>query len=924
MVKTRYNGVKPVALINEPVEESTTSNSGRGRSRGRGKVAPVRGGAPIENGSVAHVEEGRKELAKDVHRLARLGIRLMSLSDGGVTVQNRSKSSLVAEVKEKQDSDPMLLKLKSLVHQQRVEDMTDFDIILGMTWLCPYYVVLNCNAKFVTPEIPRREKLEWEGVYKPMPSKVISFIWARKPVGRRCLAYLAHIRDVDAQSTSMESIPVVAKFNEVFPTDLPSIPQYRDIDFYIDLEPGTRPISFPPYRMAPIELRELKAQIQELLDKGFIHLSASLWGAPVYFGKTKSFVGITSYYRRFVKNFSSIAKHLTRLTKKEVPFEWTDKCEKSFQKLQTLLTTTPILTLRWKVKISFFIMRDRKKDEFMALKQGGMTVAAYEVKFHALSRYATQLVTSEKDRFCLFIKGLNLELQVLSVHMTSAVVPASSDSNGRGRPQGGRGGDQRGRGGWENGNAGRGVVHPSKEVARPDDRAQCYAFLGKTEAEVSDAVITGMTWLCPYYVVLNCNAKFVTPEIPRKEKLEWEGVYKPMPAKVISFIWARKPVGRRCLAYLAHIRDVDAQSTSMESIPVVAKFNEVFPTNLPSIPQYRDIDFYIDLEPGTRPISFPPYRMAPIELRELKAQIQELLDKGFIHLSASSWGAPAYFGKTKDGSMRMCIDYRKQRLYAKFSKCKFWLTSVAFLGHVVSNEEVMVYPQKIKAVMNWVRPSSETEVMSFMGIASLYRRFVKNFACIATHLTRQTKKEVPFEWTDKCEESFQKLQTLLTTAPILTLRWKERNFIAYASRQLKVHKRNYPTHDLELAAVVFALKIRWHYIYGVKCEYHPGKANVVENALSRKTVSMGSLASLGVSKRPLDKETQTLESKFMSLGISQKGGVLASIEIRPTFIEEIKAKQFEDESLNELRKKIVSWGGPDAVRAAGPGRARCR
>ncbi|WMV13394.1 hypothetical protein MTR67_006779 [Solanum verrucosum] len=126
------------------------------------------------------------------------------------------------------------------------------------------------------------------------------------------------------------------------------------------------------------------------------------------------------------------------------------------------------------------------------------------------------------------------------------------------------------------------------------------------------------------------------------------------------------------------------------------------------------------------------------------------------------------------------------------------------------------------------------------------------------HLTRLTQQEVPFEWNDKCEERVQKLKTLLTTTPIS------------------------------------ALSVE-------------GKAKVVADALSRKTVSMGSPAFLCVSKRPLAKEIQTLESNFMQLGISEKSGVLASIEIWPTFIEEIKAKQFENESLNELRKKDSVW-----------------
>ncbi|WMV29593.1 hypothetical protein MTR67_022978, partial [Solanum verrucosum] len=439
------------------------------------------------------------------------------------------------------------------------------------------------------------------------------------------------------------------------------------------------------------------------------------------------------------------------------------------------------------------------------------------------------------------------------------------------------------------------------------------------------------------------------------------------------------------------------ESPSIESIPVVSEFREVFLTDFPGMPSDRDIDFCIDLEPGTRPISIPPYRMAPTELRELKAQIQELFDKRFIHPSASPWGSLVLFIKKKNGaSVFSKIDLRsgyhqlkirpedvpktsfrtryghykflvmsfvfiddilayskneeehadhlriilgvlgEKRLYAKFSKCDFWLTSVAFLGHVVSKEGVMVDPQKIEAVKNWVRPSYVTEVRSFVGLARYYCRFVKNFASIATHLTDLTKKEIPFKWTEKCEESFQKLKTLLTIAPILELTVE-----AYGSRQLKVYERNNATHDLELAVVVFSLKIWRHDLYRVNCEvftdhrslqhvfilkdlnlrqrrwmelltdydvtiqYYLGKANVVSDALSRKAVSMGSLACLSVTKRPLANEIQILESKFMQLDISEKGGVLDSIEVRATFMEEIKAKQFKDENLNELKNKTV-------------------
>jgi len=137
-----------------------------------------------------------------------------------------------------------------------------------------------------------------------------------------------------------------------------------------------------------------------------------------------------------------------------------------------------------------------------------------------------------------------------------------------------------------------------------------------------------------------------------RERLGWEGAYMPKPAKIICFMRARKLVGQGCLAYLAHIWDVEAESSFIEFIPIVSEIREEFPTDFPGMPPDRDIDFCIDLEQDTHPISILLYRMSSVELRELKAQIQELLDKGFIHPSDSSWGAPVLFVKKRDGRMR--------------------------------------------------------------------------------------------------------------------------------------------------------------------------------------------------------------------------------------------------------------------------------
>ena len=230
-------------------------------------------------------------------------------------------------------------------------------------------------------------------------------------------------------------------------------------------------------------------------------------------------------------------------------------------------------------------------------------------------------------------------------------------------------------------------------------------------------------------------------------------------------------------------------------------------------------------------------------------------------------------------------------MYAKFSKCEFWLREVQFLGHVVNGDGIHVDPTKIEAIKDWETPKTPTEIRQFLGLAGYYRRFIENFSKIAQPLTLLTQKDKKFDWGIKQEEAFQILKDKLCNAPILALPegtddfvvycdasrqglgcvlMQRQKVIAYASRQLKVHEKNYTTHDLELGAVVFALKIWRHYHYGTKCtiftdhkslqhifnqkelnmrqrrwvellndydceiKYHPGKANVVADALSRK------------------------------------------------------------------------------------------
>ena len=121
-----------------------------------------------------------------------------------------------------------------------------------------------------------------------------------------------------------------------------------------------------------------------------------------------------------------------------------------------------------------------------------------------------------------------------------------------------------------------------------------------------------------------------------------------------------------------------------------------------------------------------------------------------------------------DDHLRVVLQLlRDHRLYAKFSKCEFWLIEVIFLGHVMSTSRVSMDPEKVEAMMSWERPKSIFEIRSFLGLVGYYRRFIEDFSRLAAPMTRLTQKEVKFEWDDLCEKAFQELKRRLTSAPIL-------------------------------------------------------------------------------------------------------------------------------------------------------------
>ena len=172
-------------------------------------------------------------------------------------------------------------------------------------------------------------------------------------------------------------------------------------------------------------------------------------------------------------------------------------------------------------------------------------------------------------------------------------------------------------------------------------------------------VILGMDWLSSYHASIDCFCKEVSFHIPNQASFKFCEDRKITPTCLISALKASKLLKNGCQGFLAHIVDSRVANPSIFEIPIVHEFSVVFPDELPGTPIDREIEFSIELLLGVSLISIAPYRMAALELRELKVQLQDLLDKGFIRLSVSPWGALVLFVKKKDGSMRRCIDYRQ-------------------------------------------------------------------------------------------------------------------------------------------------------------------------------------------------------------------------------------------------------------------------
>nr|GEW15340.1 transposon Ty3-G Gag-Pol polyprotein [Tanacetum cinerariifolium] len=264
-------------------------------------------------------------------------------------------------------------------------------------------------------------------------------------------------------------------------------------------------------------------------------------------------------------------------------------------------------------------------------------------------------------------------------------------------------------------------------------------------------------------------------------------------------------------------------------------FSEVFLEDLPGLPPTRQVEFQIDLVHSAASVARAPYQLALSKMKKSLEQLQELYEKGFIRPSSSPWGASILFVKKKDVSFGMCIDYRE--LNKLTVKNRYPLLRIDNLFDQLQGSNVYskidmrsgihVDPAKIKSIKDWASPKTPTKIRQFLGLAGYYQRFIEGFLKIAKSMTKLTQKGVKFDWGDKQKAVFQLLKQKLYSAPILALPEGSEDFviyydalikglgdvlmqrekvIAYASRQLKIHEKNYTTHDLELGAVILNQK----------------------------------------------------------------------------------------------------------------------
>ncbi|GFZ12689.1 hypothetical protein Acr_23g0010740 [Actinidia rufa] len=510
------------------------------------------------------------------------------------------------------------------------------------------------------------------------------------------------------------------------------------------------------------------------------------------------------------------------------------------------------------------MVRDQKVQEFLNLKQGNMIVVEYNAKFIELSRYAPHIVSTESHKARRFEAGLRWNIKNCGYPLIRRDCPTRNRIQGAGtsasvsvqQPPAERRNNQPRQGRafalvprntpastlvvsgmlpicgqpahilMDSGSTHSFVSNSFERylntspvpleyelsVSLPSgDTMLCDRVYNSCEIRINDVpmyvdlislemhsfdIILGMDWLSSYRALIDCVLKRVVFHSFAHSGLIFEGVGVMPPPYLISSMKARRLIRKGSQAFLCSVIDTQVSPPSLEDIHVVWEFPDVFPNELLGSLVDREIEFYIDLNSDTRLISKAPYRMSPLELKELKVQLQDLLEKGFIRPSVSPWGAPVLFVRKKDGTDGFVI-------YSDASH--------------------------------------------------------RGFGCVLM---------------------------------------QHEKVIAYALRQLRPHEKNYPTHDLELAAVIFSLKIWRHYLYGVTCEVFT----------DHKSLKCVNLVCLVTSQTPLFVELERAEIEVIAPNTNM---MLTTMIAQPTLMEIVKQRQLEDPYLWKVYEEMLVNPKPD-------------
>nr|GEU95769.1 putative reverse transcriptase domain-containing protein [Tanacetum cinerariifolium] len=363
-------------------------------------------------------------------------------------------------------------------------------------------------------------------------------------------------------------------------------------------------------------------------------------------------------------------------------------------------------------------------------------------------------------------------------------------------------------------------------------------------------VIIGMDWLRRCHAVIVCDEKLV--RVPYgDETLIFRGVESNDGRKsrltIISCSKAQEYMAKGCKIFLAQIsakkEEDKSEGKQLKDVPIVRGFPEVFPEDLPGLPPARPVEFQIDL---IHLINFKdpvmPFGLtnAPAVFIDLMNQVCKPYFDKFVIVFIDDILIYSKDEKEHEEHLKAILELlKKGKLYAKFLKCKFWILKVRFLDHVIDSRGIHVDPAKIESIKDWASPKTPIEIRQFLGLASYYRRFIEGFSKIAKSTTKLTQKGIKFDWLEKEENAFQLIKKKLCSAPILALPERSKDFVVYCDASHKglcnvLMQRE--KHILDPKKLNLRQR-RWlELLSDYDCDIlnHPGKANVVADALSRK------------------------------------------------------------------------------------------